>query len=430
MRSSAIQKFACVVADKHRSRLYTSDPMEPLPEHRDRPHIRPFTPIGVQNAEKKVLVALRDPANLRGDGNSPVVPPEWLPLLSLLQGERSLDDLAEGTGAPKEFLVQLVSVLDEAGLLWGPNSERLEREAMARVAAANAFPLGASIAAGEDPVAAKAFIADLLAKADDPELEGELLGIVAPHLDYGRGGPTYAAAYKSFGTGAKVDRIVILGTNHFGSGDGVVMSRFGFQTPFGIFNADLAVVDALGALLGARLFKDEIDHLGEHSIQIQLPWIHEVFGNVPIVAALVPSPLVPMLAHDGTRVSYDDFVPPLRAVLAEAPGRTLFVSSADLSHVGPQFGDETPIGSEIRKQVEAYDRSLLAVFLEGDEELFIKKLMNDQNHQRWCSVGNMTAAKIVTGGMPELLEYSQGPLESEAGANALVTSAALAFVRI
>ena len=404
--------------------------MEPLPEHRDRPHIRPFTPIGVRNEEQKVFVALRDPANLRGDGNSPVVPPEWLPLLALLQGEKSLDELAQDTGAPKEFLVQLVAVLDEAGLLWGPNLEHLEREAMARVTAANAFPLGASTAAGEDPVAASAVIAEFLSKADAPALDGELLGIVAPHLDYARGGATYAAAYKSFGAGAKADRIVILGTNHFGAGDGIVMSRFGFQTPFGIFNADLPVIEALAASLGTRLFKDEIDHLGEHSIQIQLPWIHQIFGNVPIVAALVPNPCVPMLADDGARVSFDEFVPALRAALEGAPGRTLVIASADLSHVGPQFGDETPIGSEIRKQVETYDRSLLAVFLEGDDELFIKKVVHDQNHQRWCSVGNMSAAKLVTGGLPELLEYSQCPTDGEANDNALVTSAALAFVRI
>ena len=404
--------------------------MEPIPAHRDRPHIRPFTPVGVQNEEKKVFVALRDPANLRGDGNTPVVPPQWLPLLGLLQGEKSLDEISQGTGAPKEFLVQLVGVLDEAGLLWGPNAERLEREAMDRVRAARAFPMGASTAAGEDPVAAKAVIARLLSEAEDPEIEGELLGIVAPHLDYARGGSTYAAAYKSFRPGVSVSRIVILGTNHFGAGDGIVMSRNGFMTPFGTYQPDSKVIESLAASLGDRLFKDEIDLLGEHSIQIQLPWIHEVFGQVPVIAALVPSPLIPMLADDGARVSFDEFVPELRKALAEAPGRTLVIASADLSHVGPQFGDETPIGGEIRKQVEAYDRSLLAVFLEGDDELFVKKLMNDQNHQRWCSVGNMTAAKLVTAGLPELLEYSQGPVDGPASANALVTSAALAFVRM
>ncbi len=387
-------------------------------------------PIAVENPEKKVFLALRDPSNLRGDGNSPVIPPELMPLLSIFQGEQTLDQISESTGAPKEFLLQLVTVLDDAGLLWGPNCDRLEKEAMDRVREIGAFSTSAADAAGQDPAEATGRIREMLAAAEDPELEGEILGIVAPHLDYGRGGKTYAAAYKAFGANTKVDRIVILGTNHFGAGDGVVMSRFGFNSPFGIFKPDTTFIDSLHKKLGDRLFKDEVDHLGEHSISIHLPWIHTIFGNVPIVALLVPSPLVPLLSDDGARVSFDEIVPALQTSIAEAPGRTVIIASADLSHVGPQFGDETPIGGEIRKQVESYDRSLLATYLEGNIQSFLHKVTRDRNHQRWCSIGNMTAAKIVTGGLPELCEYSQSPVESDPQGNALVTSAALALVKI
>ena len=404
--------------------------MDQIPAHRERPHVRQFMPIAVENAEKKVFLALRDPANLRGDGNSPVIPPELLPLLSIFQGEQTIDQISEATGAPKEFLLQLVTVLDEAGLLWGPNCDRLENEAMDRVRKSGAFSTNAADAAGQDAAEATERIRAMLAEAEDPELEGEILGIVAPHLDYGRGGKTYAAAYKAFGTDTKVDRIVILGTNHFGAGDGVVMSRFGFNSPFGIFKPDAAFIDSLHKKLGDRLFKDEVDHLGEHSISIHLPWIHTVFGNVPIVAALVPSPLVPLLSDDGARVSFDEIVAALQTSIAEAPGRTLVIASADLSHVGPQFGDETPIGGEIRKQVESYDRSLLATYLEGNIQSFLHKVTRDRNHQRWCSIGNMTAAKIVTGGLPELCEYSQSPAESDPKGNALVSSAALALMKV
>lgn len=404
--------------------------MESLPAHRERPHIRPFLPIGVENEEKKVLVALRDPANLRGDGNSPVLPPELLPLLGLLQGEQTLEEIGERTGAPMDFLKQLVEVLDDAGLLWGPNVERLEQAAMDRVRAKGAFPAGAANAAGEDASAATQVIKDLLDGAEDPEIAEELLGLVAPHLDYGRGGITYAAAYKAISDKTKFDRVVILGTNHFGVGDGIVMSRFGFDSPFGIFEPDAQVIDALGKKLGDRLFKDEIDHLAEHSILIQLPWIHTIMGKVPIVAALIPSPLNPMISDDGARVSFDEFVPALREILAQSPGKTLVIASADLSHIGPQFGDQTPVGGEIRAQVEAYDRSLLAVYLEGDVDVFVTKVAQDQNRQRWCSIGNMTAAKLITGGLPELVQYSQSPAQLDPQGQALVTSAAMALVRI
>lgn len=404
--------------------------MDQIPAHRDRPHVRQFSPIAVENAEKQVFFALRDPANLRGDGNSPVVPAQVLPVLSLFRGEKTLEEIAQITGAPPAFLIQLVTALDESGLLWGPTVDRLEREAMDRVRAAGAFPPGASDAAGSDAAQATKAIRDLLAEADDPELEGELLGIIAPHLDYGRGGKTYAAAYRAFASGFKADRIVLLGTNHFGAGDGVVMSRLGFQSPFGTFHADGDVIKALERKFGESLFKDEIDLLGEHSLQIHLPWIHTVFGTVPLVAALIPNPLVPMLSDDGARVSFDDFVSALRTILASAPGKTVIIASSDLSHVGPQFGDQTPIGAEIRKQVEQYDRSLLAVYLEGDLEVFHRKIVADSNHQRWCSIGNMTAAKMICDGLPELLEYSQGPANLDPAGSALVSCAAMALVRI
>ena len=129
-------------------------------------------------------------------------------------------------------------------------------------------------------------------------------------------------------------------------------------------------------------------------------------------------------------MSFDEIVAALQTSIAEAPGRTLVIASADLSHVGPQFGDETPIGGEIRKQVESYDRSLLATYLEGNIQSFLHKVTRDRNHQRWCSIGNMTAAKIVTGGLPELCEYSQSPVESDPKGNALVSSAALALMKV
>ncbi len=404
--------------------------MEQIPAHRERPHVRVFLPIPVHNAEKKLFMALRDPSNLRGDGNSPVVPPELLPLLGVFRGEHSIDEISERTGAPKDFLIQLVGVLDEGGLLWGPNCDRLEKEAMDRVRSTGAFPAGAAEAAGSDSETATAFIKNLLAAAEDPELDGDVLGIVAPHLDYARGGSTFAAAYKAFGPDAKVDRVVVLGTNHFGAGDGIVMSRSGFQSPFGVFGPDAALLEALAKSLGERLFKDEVDLLGEHSIAIQLPFIHAVFGKIPVVGALVSNPLVPMLSDDGARVSFDEFVPALRGAIEGAPGRTLVIASADLSHVGPQFGDETPVGLEIRKQVESYDRSLLSTYLEGNIDSFLLKVTRDRNHQRWCSIGNMTASKLVTGGLPELLEYAQSPVESDPQGNALVSSAAIALMKV
>jgi NAD(P)-dependent dehydrogenase (short-subunit alcohol dehydrogenase family) len=86
------------------------------------------------------------------------------------------------------------------------------------IRARGAFPLPDEARQPQVAEQLKGFITERLAKAEDPEFDRPVVGIVAPHLDYGRGGENYAAAYKCFETAAKdlPDRIVVLGTNHFG----------------------------------------------------------------------------------------------------------------------------------------------------------------------------------------------------------------------
>lgn len=404
---------------------YTRPPMSATPEHLLRPHVRPFQPVGVER-DKQVGVGLRDPMNLTG--RMMVVPPQALGLIHSLQGEHTVDQIAEATKIPSEQLTQLIANLDESGLLWGPTFDRLESEAMERTRAARAFPASGSKFAGDTSEAASQRIAGLLASAEDAELGAGVVGIVAPHLDLDRGGANYAASYKVVMGATRPNRVVVLGTNHFGLGDGVVATRLGQDSPFGVVPCDVALADALGRELGDRLFKDEADFLGEHSVQFHIPWIAHTLPGVPVFAALVPDPMRAMISDDGARASFSEFRGALRDAIRSMPGRTLVVASADLSHVGPAFGDPGPVGAQVRKQVEEIDRSLLAEYASGDAEAFIQSVRGAGNATRWCSVGNMAAALFATGGTPELIQYGQSPESLDPQGTALITSAAMALM--
>jgi AmmeMemoRadiSam system protein B len=184
----------------------------------------------------------------------------------------------------------------------------------------------------------------------------------------------------------------VLGTNHFGLGDGVVATRLGQDSPFGIVRSDDALADLLERALGDRLFRDEADFLGEHSVQFHISWIAHMMPGVPVFAALVPDPMRAMIADDGARASFGEFRGALRDAIGALPGKTIVVASADLSHVGPAFGDPGPVGAQVRKQVEEIDRGLLAEYASGDVEAFIQSVRGAGNSTRWCSVGNMAAA--------------------------------------
>jgi hypothetical protein len=394
-----------------------------LPDHLRRPHVRGFQPLAVMHNGQQ-LVLLRDPMMLTTQ--SMVVPPPAAALIQQMQGERSVEDLAKAVNAPTvDPLVELVKQLDAVGLLWGPTFDRLEAELKEKLLEVGYFPGGGGMGQPEADAMRKA-LGEWLAQTEDPELEGSPVGVVAPHLDYPRGWPNYAGAYKCLDGAAAPDRVVVLGTNHFGIGDGVVATQLGFETPMGKVPADGTVVDGLIRRLGHSVVIDQLDHHGEHSIKLQVPWIQQRFGDIPVIAALIPDPLIGMIADDGKRVSVDAFIQAMRDVLDEAGGRTLFVSSADMSHIGPQFGEPRPVDQQRRTDVERVDRDLMGAFLSGDPQQFLERARQLRNPTRWCSIGSLYATlSLARPERVELIDYRQACDERN---SALVSSAAMAML--
>ncbi len=396
----------------------------PLPEHLDRPHIRNFQPLGMRQEGKPPIVMLRDPSML--SPQTMAVQPNVLPLILQFQGQESLSELETRTKAPINMLRELVTRMDELGLLWGPRFDELERLAKARIQESGNFPATCSLAIGSERDKAAEKIAQWMSEVEDPEIEGTVSGVVAPHLDYERGWHNYASAYRALNPDVRVDRIVVLGTNHFGIGDGVVLSEFGFTTPLGNVPADKATLAFLEKSLGhKRMYADQMDHLGEHSIQLQLPWLQHVYGEVPVLGALIPDPLRPV-SDDGERATTLEFVQALRTALEELGGRTVFVASSDLSHIGPNFGDPGPVNDQIASQVEQLDRERLGLFCGADPTAFEAPFRAQNNISRWCSLGNMgTALRVASPGCVELIDYEQ---VRDAENASLVSCASLALV--
>jgi AmmeMemoRadiSam system protein B len=398
-------------------------PAAPLAEHLFRPQIRNFQPTGFEK-DGKSFVLLRDPSMLTEQQMA--VLPQVLQLVLLFQGRETLDEIAAKTQAPMHLLQDLVTRMDEVGLIWGPRFEELERVAKAKITAHGHFPISCSASMGKDAQTCSEQMDKWLSEMEDPEIDGTILGLVAPHLDYQRGWPGYAAAYRALKKDQKPDRVIILGTNHFGIGDGVVVSEYGFMTPLGKASADKTMLAFLEKTLGSkRIYADQIDHLGEHSVQMHIPWLQHFYGDVPLLAALIPNPLVPPVADDDERATTAQFVSAIRTALTEIGGRTLLIASSDLSHVGPQFGDQGQITDAASNEIEQMDRQRLAAYCNKDTTGFEAIFAKDQNRTRWCSVGNMLAAQAIL--RPEnvdLIDYQQ---VRDPNGISLVSSAALAF---
>ena len=93
--------------------------------------------------------------------------------------------------------------------------------------------------------------------------------IVAPHIDFHRGGPAYAWAYKSLAESDGADLYIILGTSHCGGENPFILTLKDFETPLGLVETDKEFVKALHQSCQENLFADEYLHRGEHSVEFQ-----------------------------------------------------------------------------------------------------------------------------------------------------------------
>jgi len=401
-------------------------PFSDLPEHLLMPALRKFQAWPLkQNNEQ--FVALRDPYMLKKE--TMVVPANIFGVIQRIDGHTLASDIAQASKAPVDKFIDLLEKLDEAGLLWGPTATKLEEEVILQLQEDGAFPIRSSQSLGETEKECKEQLDNWFSETEDPEFERPIRGIIAPHLDYDRGWPNYASAYFSWQSMEEPDRVVILGTNHFGEGDGVVLSTIGFSSPLGICPVDSIVVDKLVEKFGEGVTKDLIDHAAEHSIELQLPWLQHCFGQVPIVAALIPCPLIEMIddaEEDNIRTSTADFIQILGEILNEVGGTTLVVASADLSHVGQQFGEPRPVDDQRKFDVERHDREMITKFVSNDADEFVSAMKWHNNATHWCSIGNMSAAiELVKPNEIELIDYRQA---CDDRGIALVSSCAMALL--
>jgi MEMO1 family protein len=394
-----------------------------LPEHLSRPALRRVHPVPLQK-DNQLFLGLQDPLML--SGQMMVVPPPAFQVMQLFNGERTLEEICKTIGAPDQQPLQdLVSKLDEFGLLWGPTCEALEDKKRAELSAAGAFPANATRILGEDPAAIRSQLEKWLDEAEDAEIEEPIAGLVVSHLEYARGHPLYAASYRAVAKGPKPDRVVILGSNHFGIGDGAIVSDLGFDSPLGRVPADKGVISRLRSATGDKLFKDLLDLFPEYSIQFQLPWIQHLFGDVPVVAAIVPDPNAGLFADDGARLGTEDFISELDQALSAEGGRTLFIASADLSRAGQAFGEPTAVDAKRRKDVEMFDRQMLSEYIAGADK-FVAKMRDQKNPMRWTSVGAlMAASKLAKPKSVELIDYRQAVDDQGVG---LISSAAMVLL--
>ena len=159
------------------------------------------------------------------------------------------------------------------------------------------------------------------------ELPNPIVAAVVPHAGWVFSGELAATAFKAIQqANGDVDTFVIFGAAHrYYDGGAVVYDSGAWQTPLGKIEIDAelaAEIVSKGAVANADA------HRGEHSIEVQVPFIQHLFPKAKIVPVIVP---VSGFDHTfGTHVG--------ELIHAKKDKKIVCVASTDLTHYGPRYG--------------------------------------------------------------------------------------------
>jgi AmmeMemoRadiSam system protein B len=391
----------------------------------DRPRLRALEAFPVEQDGLR-LIGLRDPSGFTEEVALLSIPA--LDIVSLFDGEHSLAEIhrvvsaRHGQQAPAlEEIAGFAARLDDAGFLDSPRFAERQRRIEETWLASPSRP--AAHAGGAYAGEAEALRSEIDGFFVDPEGPGlpeagaarpRLRGLIAPHIDFHRGGPTYAWAYRALLERADADLFVILGTCHAGMEDPFTVTLKPYETPLGPAAVDRGFFEALQRRYRDDLLASETAHRSEHSIEFQAVMLRRLLGDRPFTILPVLASFLHEAVWTGGAPEADPRVPRFLDALGESiAGSSLkvcVIAGVDLAHVGPRFGDALANTPAFLERVAREDRKMLEPVIAGDPAAFFESVAADGDSRRICGLSPIYAfLRALPGARGELLRYSQWP---------------------
>jgi AmmeMemoRadiSam system protein B len=404
---------------------------EELPKLRNRLEVIPI------RRGRELYIALRDL-----DGLNPetlILSPQAYFLITLMDGSNSVVDLQAaymrrfGDFLYRENLDGLLQKLDTHLFLENDNSRSRIQQLITEFhnqPTRPAYHAGLSYENNGDDlrVQLKSFFAPENGGPGDPtpiEPRKTIAGLIAPHIDLRSGGPCFAYAYKALVEANTVHTCVVLGTGHEPLPHYFALCRKDFETPIGSVVVDQEFIGELSSRCQLDLFADEFAHRREHTIEFQTLFLRLLLPEVRIVPILCSFGVEEL---EQRSADIEHAVQALKETVYNYAHPVCLLSSVDLAHIGPRYGDSfRPHAGTIREHREA-DHRLLEIVSNADAEAFTATLIGERNQRRICGLPPLytmlkTLGQEVEG---ELLRYDYSPVDNE---GSFVTFASVAFYR-
>jgi len=234
---------------------------------------------------------------------------------------------------------------------------------------------------------------DLLERAASLKGFSSVYGLVSPHAGYVYSGFTAAHAYKVI-RGRKFDAVVVVGPSHQEYFQGVsVYPGESYRTPLGVVPINRELRERM-VCDEKRIFLSAAGHRGEHSVEVQLPFLQRVLGEFSFV---------PVVMGDQTLELCENLSV---AITSAVQGQSvLLVASSDLSHYHP-YNEAMSLDQRVIELVDSFDPTRLMERLDHREleacgggpivtvMLAARKLgANSARVVHYCNSGDVTGEK-------------------------------------
>jgi len=347
-------------------------------------------------------------------------------LLTLIDGTRDMGTILAGyqlrTGRflDNSVLESFISDLDEALYLENERFARAYQTALNNYRSATSrVPVLAGKCYPPGIEELETFLRQYFDQLEDDEQQdvGDLKGLISPHIDFTRGGLTYARVWSKVKSAVKqADLVVILGTDHNEGGGKVTLTRQNCETPWGIVPTDQDAVNELVNKIGDSAFSCELNHRNEHSIEAAIIWLHYLLKGKPC-------PVLPVICG-----SFDSFIerneepinaPHIASTIAALKSiadrrRTIIVAAADLAHEGPAFGDPLPLDLAGKVRMAKQDKGLIDIIIKGNAGDFFTEIKNEKDRRHVCGLPPIyIALSVLSGVKVKSVSYEQCPASED-----------------
>ena len=242
-------------------------------------------------------------------------------------------------------------------------------------------------------------IEECLPEEPSPDLPEEIVAGLVPHAGWVFSGGVAAKVFAAIKTQGAPETFVILSAMHrWGASRPAVYARGRWATPLGEVEVDEALAAAILKTGAGLLVESPEAHSGEHSAEVQVPFIQYLFPEAKILPILVPP------EEDAVRSGEV-----IGQAADEAQRRIAIIGTTDLTHYGTSYYGFAPAGTgqQALEWVRGNDERVINLILSMRAEEIVAETAAHHNACGGGAIaGTVAAARTKGADKGHLLEYT------------------------